>query len=716
MGAIKFSLMWQISLLYVVILSASLVSISFFSFNSFQRETINQIEDSLGNESLIWKNYITSNLIQVNGTLSREKELISDHIADLSKSANLLLQQALEQNDPAALEKAYERISKIEVGKTGYIYILDNSGNYILSANRSRDGENLWNAKDSSGRLFIQDIINEGRKLNEGQAYFIDYPWLNSGEDIARLKVAAVVYNRELDVVIGAGSYYSDFLSTDLIGELLENAKDSIAAEVIGSSGYIWILNGEGEYVVSKSRQSDGVSIFNAKDSSGILFVQEILKNTMELKGDEYYIHYYDWKNEGEKSARTKISGSIYIPELDWYIGASAYHEEFLSGLYRTRGIIVIMAIGLIILGIILFLIFMRSVTLSLSHIATQSALIAKGDFNVTSMKRKIDDEISLLHTSFRHMITQLQLKVDAIELVASGDLTVHIDMASESDHLGRALLSMKDSLHEMISDVSVIVNEVSQGSQQIADASQSLSSGVINQVQSLEEVTMALDKINRQTSENGEQAVNANQLADRSVKDAEAGNIQMNKLVAALQEISESSLQVSKVIKVIDDIAFQINLLALNANVEAARAGKYGKGFSVVADEVRNLAVKSAEAAHETTEIIEQTLKDIKKGNELAQVTSQQFNGIVSQIRTVADVLENISMVSSQQVEGIDAINTQVHDIDRLTHDSSAFTEETAAAAEELAQMAERLRYLVSRFKLNESGKVSLIGSSQEL
>ena len=375
-----------------------------------------------------------------------------------------------------------------------------------------------------------------------------------------------------------------------------------------------------------------------------------------------------------------------------------------------------IMAIGLIILGIILFLIFMRSVTLSLSHIATQSALIAKGDFNVTSMKRKIDDEISLLHTSFRHMITQLQLKVDAIELVASGDLTVHIDMASESDHLGRALLSMKDSLHEMISDVSVIVNEVSQGSQQIADASQSLSSGVINQVQSLEEVTMALDKINRQTSENGEQAVNANQLADRSVKDAEAGNIQMNKLVAALQEISESSLQVSKVIKVIDDIAFQINLLALNANVEAARAGKYGKGFSVVADEVRNLAVKSAEAAHETTEIIEQTLKDIKKGNELAQVTSQQFNGIVSQIRTVADVLENISMVSSQQVEGIDAINTQVHDIDRLTHDSSAFTEETAAAAEELAQMAERLRYLVSRFKLNESGKVSLIGSSQEL
>lgn len=718
MGKIRFSLMWQISLLYAIILSLSLVAISLFSFNSFRIETIAQIEENLGEDALIWKNYISSNLKQVNTTLDREKELISNHVADLSRNADILLRQALEQDggDKDQVESAYDLISGITVGETGYIYVLDKWGNYVVSKNRTRDGENLWAAKDSSGRLFIQDIVNEGRKLRDGEIYIIEYPWLNTGESSPRMKIAAICYNRELDVVIGAGAYYSDFLSVDLQSELLGNIKDSIAAEVIGDTGYIWVLNSRGDYIVSKNRQSDGVNIYNAKDSAGNYFVQDILNNTKNLTGDNFYIHYYDWMNKDETAPRTKIAGSVYIEELDWYVGASAYHEEFLTGLIRTRNIIFFMAVGLISIGIIVFMLFMRSITSSLGHIAEQSASIARGDFNVTSMKRNIDDEIALLHRSFSNMITQLQLKVDAIEMVASGDLTVDIDLSSEADHLGQSLLAMKDSLHEMISDVVIIVKEVSQGSQQIAEASQNLSTGVINQVQSLEEVTISLDRINSQTAENGVQATKANDMADQSVQDAEAGNTQMNKLVDALGEITASSEQVSKVIKVIDDIAFQINLLALNANVEAARAGKYGKGFSVVADEVRNLAVKSAEAAHETSEIIEQTLKEIKKGNELARVTSDQFNEIVKQIRTIAAVLESISMISSEQTEGINNINIKVHEIDRLTHDSSAFTEETAAAAEELAQMAERLNYMVTRFKLKDETDAPLIEKNQSL
>jgi len=704
MSKIRFSLMWQISLLYVVILSFSLIAISFFSFTSFRTETINQIEEQLGEVALTWKNYVSSNLIQVNGTLEREKELISEHIASISKNAGRILKQS-ENGD---LETAFDLISEIEVGESGYVFILDNDGHYVVSKDRSRDGENIWNAKDSTGRLFIQDMVKEGRKLSDGQIYFIEYPWLNKGEETARMKIAAISYNREFDLVIGAGSYYSDFLSTDVKDEFIENIKNSIAAEVIGISGYIWVINSKGEYVISKGRQSDGKDIYNAQDTEGNFFIQEIIANTKKLAEDTHYVHYYPWQNQGESAARMKIAGSVYVSELDWYIGASAYHEEFLYGLNRTRGVIVIMAIGLISLGIIIFLLFMRSITNSLGHIAEQSKLIAKGNFNVTSIKRKVDDEITLLHDSFSNMISQLQHKAEAIEMVASGDLTTEINLSSDEDHLGQSLLAMKDSLHEMISDVVVIVNEVTQGSQQIADASQNLSIGVINQVQSLEEVTLSLDQINSQTGENGALATEANETAEKSLIDAEAGNVQMNNLLNALVQISESSEKVSKVIKVIDDIAFQINLLALNANVEAARAGKYGKGFSVVADEVRTLAVKSAEAAHETSEIIEQTLKEVKKGNDLAQITSQQFNEIVNQIRTVASFLENISMISTEQTSGIGGINRKVHDIDRLIHDSSSFTEETAAAAEELAQMAERLRYMISRFKINDPAQLT--------
>ncbi len=715
MKKIKFSLMWQISLLYVVLLTFTLMSISFISFNSFKTETLNQIETQLGEDSISWEKYVYSNIGQVNKTLDREKELISDHIASISLNANRLLNLALENvdNRDDAIETAFDSISKIDVSDSGYVYIIDKDGNYALSKGRIRDGENIWFAKDTTGRFFIQDMVKEGRKLREGEVYFIEYPWLNSGEDSARLKIAAITYNKELDLIIGAGSYYSDFLSSDSKELLLENIKNVLAAEVIGETGYIWVINSNGEYVVSKGRQADGVNIKGAKDNNGELFVEVIMERTKALEENKYYIHYYPWQNKDEKSARMKISGSIYIPELDWYIGASAYHDEFLAGLTKTRNWIILIAGGLMVIGIILFLLFMRPITSSLGHIAEQSIHIAQGNFNVSSLKRRTEDEISLLHDSFSHMITQLQLKVDAIETVASGDLTVDIDLSSDEDHLGQSLLSMKDSLHEMISDVATIVNEVSQGSQQIADASQNLSIGVINQVQSLEEVTLSLDMVNSQTVENGEQANNANKMADRSLRDAEVGNEKMNKLVFALGEITESSQKVSKVIKVIDDIAFQINLLALNANVEAARAGKYGKGFSVVADEVRNLAVKSAEAAHETSEIIEQTLKEIQKGNQLAQVTSEQFNDIVNQIRTVAESLNNISRISSEQTDGIHSINVKVHDIDRMTHDSSSFTEETAAAAEELAQMAERLRYMISRFKLRELDDLELLESN---
>ncbi|MBN2658688.1 MAG: cache domain-containing protein [Spirochaetales bacterium] len=705
MRKIRFSLLWQISLLYFILLALSLGAISFFSFSSFQKETLDQIEENLGKDALIWKNYITSNLEQVENTLTRERELIEDHVSAISLGAGMLLRQAFAMGGQEYLEDAYDRISRISVGKTGYVFVLDREGNYVVSRGRSRDGENLLEARDSSGRFFIQDMIREGIKLNEGEIYLTEYPWLNTGETVARMKVAAISYFPALDLIIGAGSYYSDFLSSDTKSELLERIKTMIAGEVIGETGYIWVLNSRGEYVVSKGRASDGLDIHDAKDSDGNLFIQDILNRTRPLGEGQYYIHYYDWKNQGESVARTKIAGSVYVPGLDWYIGASAYHEEFLRGLYRTRFIIVLMATGLISLGILLFIFFMRGIISFLGHMANQSAVIAGGNFNVTVRKRHVDDEIALLQESFSHMIARLKAKVEAIAKVASGDLTVTIDLASDEDHLGHSLLEMKTSLNTMINDVAVIVREVSQGSQQIAEASQNLSAGVIDQVRSLEDVTMSLDKINEQTSENGEQAQKANEMAEQSVVDAEEGNVKMNRLLDALLSISESSSRVSKVIKVIDDIAFQINLLALNANVEAARAGKYGKGFSVVADEVRNLAVKSAEAAKETSDIIEQTLKEIKIGNDLARVTSEQFNQIVDQVRTVSEVLKEISRVSLHQTEGIGAVNVKVHEIDKLTHDSSSFTEETAAAAEELAQMAERLRYMVSRFQLDEAG-----------
>ena len=163
------------------------------------------------------------------------------------------------------------------------------------------------------------------------------------------------------------------------------------------------------------------------------------------------------------------------------------------------------------------------------------------------------------------------------------------------------------------------------------------------------------------------------------------------------------SSDEIKKVVKVIDDIAFQINLLALNANVEAARAGKYGKGFAVVAEEVRNLAVRSASAVKETTNMVEDSIANIKKGNDIVAVTAKQLADITSGATKVANFLEEIATASKEQALAIDQITGGLDQIDQVTQANTASAEESASASEELASQAQQLKAMISRFKLKK-------------
>ncbi len=238
---------------------------------------------------------------------------------------------------------------------------------------------------------------------------------------------------------------------------------------------------------------------------------------------------------------------------------------------------------------------------------------------------------------------------------------------------------------------------QVNEASGQVSAAAQQLAAGASEQASALEETSSALEEMSAVTRANAENARKANELSANARQTAQTGDETVARLNGAMTGINESSDKISRIIKVIEEIAFQTNLLALNAAVEAARAGEHGKGFAVVADEVRNLAMRAAEAAHETTALIEESVNRARDGSTVTQDVSESLGAIANDITTVTDMLSGIAQASDEQAQGVDQISTAAAEMDKVTQQNAAGAEECASAAEELASQSESLTGMVN-------------------
>lgn len=316
-----------------------------------------------------------------------------------------------------------------------------------------------------------------------------------------------------------------------------------------------------------------------------------------------------------------------------------------------------------------------------------------KGDFAL------IKDSINETVINISTYITEIST---ALTQMKENNFTVQIDReyVGEFSAIKIALNLIVENMSNVMGEISESTQQVTDGAKQISEGSMILAEGVNKQVSVIEELNASIDMINQQTGSNADRASQANRLSKTTKGNATLCNSDMKQMLESMKEIETSTINIAKVNKVIEDIAFQTNLLSLNAAVEAARAGAFGKGFAVVAEEVRNLAARSQNSVKETTALIEDSITKVNEGTKIAVTTAKSLETIVSNINDVSSIIDEIAISSKEQSISINDINSSLNQISHVVQSNSAISEESASAASQMANQLSGLENAISVFK----------------
>ena len=387
--------------------------------------------------------------------------------------------------------------------------------------------------------------------------------------------------------------------------------------------------------------------------------------------------------------------------------------ENLVSGLREKQAMAVFTVIilgGISVAVSVVFGVYItHGITQPVTELEQAARAMAKGEFSAVRVAYDSRDELGSLAGDIRSMVKTLtdviQNETYILNEMAEGNFSVHSERdeyyIGEFEQLLRSMKKINRGLSELLLQISQSADNVAASSEQVSSGSQNLAQGTTEQAASVEELTGMMSEISDQAYRNSRDAQEASEKAQMVKENATESSRSMQEMVKAMAESSGKSDEIRKIVKTIEDFSFQTNILALNAAVEAARAGDRGKGFSVVANEVRSLANQSSAASKSTAALIQSSLQAVENGRKIANETDNALAEVVSGIDNVSELLFHITDASSKQFDANRQVTENINLISEVVQTNSATAEECAAASEELASQAQLLKELVSHFKL---------------
>jgi len=634
-----------------------------------KNDITNQMTDAVESRAAIINEYV----------LSAEEYMtafaLSSEVKDLLASPE----------DPALLERAQKYTEDFAAVKGIFegLYIATPGTHVLTHTSQSaigmttRSGDSLQSFQDTI--LSVQELTNLGIMKSPGTGSMIlsmYYP---------------IFENQQCIGYVGAGVYAS---------RLMDSLLDLDIKGLPGSE-YVFLNVDTGVYLYHENDE-----LLNTETTD--VGYREIIRRIKADGGTQAGTYSYQDENGVRQLAVYK-----YLRDRGWVFMVRDNSAEVYASVSTVRFLVGILCAAMAVAIILVTLLILRREGQDLMTV--ERAIARLGDLNLSADEDlepfyRRSDEIGMIAQTTHQVCTCLRKTIDDVGRIlgemANGNLSVDVT-TNESYYIGdfRAMYASLQSIHanlvHIIRDISQVAGQVDISAERVSSGAQALAQGTTEQSASVDGLMANVSAITEQIQTSTVRCENASELVAQATGYTAAADTKMEQLTAATRNIDQSSAQIGTIIKTIEDIAFQTNILALNAAVEAVRAGNAGKGFSVVADEVRNLATKSAEAAQNTGVLISRSIQSAKSGTESTdQAVSavQDINGCIQSIRTQ---MEEIAAASVQQSAMIFLVENGIKEISTVVRDNSATAERSASVSRELSQQARALNSLISRFRI---------------